>query len=215
MTAKQTVIILGGGGHAKVLIDAIRSGGLYTIKGIVDPSLAVGTKVSGVPVLGDDRFLERCGRSAGAICLAIGVGSVKAPERRKAIFERFSRRFRFPAVVHENAYVASGVTAQEGVQVMAGAVVNPDAEIGKNCVINTSAVVEHDCIIGAHAHISIGAVLGGGVTIGECSHIGMGAKILQGVRIGSGVTVGAGAVVVKDVGDGMTVAGVPARSIRG
>jgi UDP-perosamine 4-acetyltransferase len=203
----KKIMIIGGGGHAKVLIDMILSTSGFEIQGILDPKLKIGSHVSGVAVLGGDEFLK----DFKDIAIAIGVGSTRASDTRKVIFEKYRDKFEFPVIVHKNAYISKTSTIGIGTQVMAGAIIQPDAFIKENVIINTSAVIEHDCRIHAHSHISPGAILGGNVEIGECSHVGLGAMILQGVRIGKNVTVGAGAVVVRDVKDGLTVKGVPAR----
>ncbi|MDP2167702.1 MAG: acetyltransferase [Thermodesulfovibrionales bacterium] len=204
------VIILGGGGHAKVLIDCILSTGEFRIKGILDPRREAGSSLLDIPVLGGDEFLE--GPDAKGFALALGVGTVKASDVRKNIFEKHTGKgFQFPSFVHREAYAAKSSDIRNGAQVMAGAVIQAAAFIGEDVIVNTSAVIEHDCKIGAHCHISPGAVLGGNVEVGECSHIGLGARVLQGVKIGRNVTVAAGAVVISDVPDSKTVMGVPAR----
>jgi len=206
----KPVIVIGGGGHAKVLIDALRSSNEFQILGIVDERLPIDQTVLDVPVIGSDDLLLRGERHGNY--LALGVGSVRGDENRKRLYERFRElRYEFPAVRHARATVAPGVTLGDGTQVMAGVVIQPDVCIGSNCIINTSAVIEHDCTIAGHSHAAPGAVLGGGVVVGECSFIGLGARVLPGVKIGSLVTVGAGAVVVDDVEDAATVVGVPAR----
>ncbi len=204
--------MIGGGGHAKVVIDAILSTGKFAIKGIVDKKIAAGSKVSGIEVIGDDR----CLKGLKGVYLALGIGSVKASVKRKRFYDKFRKMgYRFPPIVHKNAYVARSAKIGEGVQVIAAASVNPEAVISENTIINTAALVEHDCVIGPHSHISPKAVLGGNVKIGTCSHIGLGAKVLQGIKIGDHVTVGAGSVVTKDIKDKKTVVGIPAREIDG
>jgi len=208
----KKMIIIAGGGHAKVLIEAILSRGDYKIEGILDNKLKVGEEIMGFPVIGGDEVLERL----KDFYLAIGIGSVKASDKRKVIYERYKGSgFEFPAIIHDNACVSKGAILQDGVQVMAGAVINPGAKIGANTIINTGAIVEHDCDIGPHCHISLNAALAGRVSIGGCCHVGMGANVLQEIKIGSNVTVGAGAVVTKDVEAGKTVVGVPAEDING
>lgn len=209
----RPLIVVGGGGHAKVVIDAARSSGEFRILGIVDLQLAVGQTVLDVPVIGSD---DRLRSESPSSCLALGVGSVRGGDRRKQLYDRFrDMRYEFPVIRHARATVAPGVVLGDGTQVMAGAVVQPDVSIGPDCIINTSAVIEHDCTIAGHSHAAPGAVLGGGVVVGECSFIGLGARVLPGVKIGCCVTIGAGAVVVDDVADGVTVVGVPARRVRG
>lgn len=209
---KKEIVILGGGGHAKVLIDAILSAGSFRIKGILDPCLKKGSKVAGYPVLGSDNLLD----GLKGISLVNGIGTVKAGERRKKVFEICKKKgFKFPVIVHPKAHVSKTTKIGEGVQVLTAAVINTYAEVGEDSIVNTRAIVEHDCKVGPHVHIASGAILGGAVKVGERSHIGMGARVLQGVKIGKNVTVGAGAVVTKDVKDGKTVVGIPARQIDG
>jgi len=211
----NNIVIIGGGGHVKVLIDAILSGGKFEIEGILDDKLKAGDIVMGYmgfPILGGDGILERF----KDFYLALGIGSVKANDKRKTIYERCKTMgFEFPTIIHSSACVSNSAVIEDGVQIMAGAIITPEAKIGANTLINTGAIVEHDCIIGPHCHISLNAILAGKVTIGEGCHIGMGANILQEIKIGNNVTVGAGAVVTKNIEDGKTVVGIPAREING
>lgn len=204
------VIILGAGGHSKVLIEALLVSSAVIV-GIVDPNPAlVGTKVLGAPVLGGDEIVNEYPPSQ--VHLVNGLGSVGLPANRQQLYERFkSLGYTFATVVHPSAVVASDVVLCEGAQVMAGAVIQPGCRIGANSIINTRASVDHDCIIGDHVHISPGVTFSGGVTVGACSHIGTGATVIQGISIGSGCLVAAGAVVTKDIADGAKVRGVPAR----
>ncbi|KPK41101.1 MAG: hypothetical protein AMJ78_06355 [Omnitrophica WOR_2 bacterium SM23_29] len=203
----KKIIIIGGGGHAKVLIDAIMSTNSYKIEGILDKRLDTREKILGIPVLGGDEIIDRLKR----LYVAIGIAGVKASNKRKIIFGKLRKKgFVFPTIIHSRGYFSEFCILKSGAQIMAGAIVNAGAIIGENTIINTGAIVEHDCKVSPHCHISLNAVLGGNVTVGECSHIGMGAKILQGIKIGKFVTVGAGAVVTKDVKDGKTVIGIPA-----
>ena len=209
---RRKIVILGAGGHAKVLIDAIVSSGAFKIQGLLDNQKDIGASVSGYEIIGSDDFLQRNKN----MDLALGIGSARATVKRKDLYEKYSAAgFHFPAVAHKNAYVSAGVILRDGVQVFAGAIINPGSEIRENVIVNTGVIVEHDCIVGAHTHLACGAVLAGGVAVGECCHIGMGAKILQGIRIGNHVTVGAGAVVISDIADGKIVAGVPAQETHG
>lgn len=206
------VLILGAGGHAKVLVEALLADGAL-IAGILDADPArLGDTVLGVPVIGDDRIADDF--PCDAVRLVNGIGSIGLPALRRAIFERFlARGFAFATVVHPSAVVASDVELGEGAQVMAGVVLQPGCHIGRNAIINTRASVDHDCTIGDHAHIAPGVTLSGGVTVGSGCHLGTGATVIQGVRIGDGSVVGAGAVVTKDVAAGVTVLGVPARVV--
>lgn len=204
------VIILGAGGHAKVLIDALLSASAV-IAGIVapDPALA-GTNILGVPVLGGDDVVNEYPPSE--IQLINGLGSVGLPVNRQQIFEKFKGMgYKFATVIHPSAVLASGVVLGEGAQVMAGVVIQPGSHTGINSIINTRASVDHDCTIGDHVHIAPGVTISGGVTVGTCSHVGTGATVIQGISIGNGCLVAAGAVVTKNIADGTMVRGVPAR----
>lgn len=204
------VLIVGGGGHAKVLVEALHLRSV-TILGITDIDPArFGTDVLGVRVIGNDDAAEAY--TPESLRLVNGIGSVRMPEARAAMFEKFKRRgFTFTTVIHPSAVIAADVALGEGVQVMAGAVIQTGSRIGMNSIINTNASVDHDCIIGDHVHLSPGVTVSGGVRIDDVVHIGAGATVIQGVKIGKNSMVGAGSVVVHDVPDGAEFFGVPAR----
>ena len=204
----KNIIIIGGGGHARVLRDTLDTCGGYNILGYTDlrPSPQMDVDYLG----GDDAVARRY--KPVEVYLANGIGSVRLPVLRQSVYERFKKDgFLFVTVTHPDAVVSGRAQLAEGVQVMAGAVVNTGAEIGENVVINTLSGVDHDCIIGAHTHIAPGVTLSGGVRIGPGSHVGTGAKIIQGVHIGAGALIGAGAVVIDHVPAGEKRVGVPGK----
>ena len=206
----RAVLIIGGGGHAKVLIDALRLNSVG-IAGILDadPSRA-GSTVAGVPVVGDDSVIGRF--DAGQVELVNAVGSTGVPTARRRVFEEYKRRgYSFASVVHPSAVIAADVHLGEGVQIMAGAVIQPGCRIGKNTIVNTRASVDHDCGIGDHVHLAPGVTLSGGATVGDGVHVGTGAVVIQGIVIGSRCVIGAGSVVLEAVHDGEVVVGNPAR----
>lgn len=208
MPAQKPIILIGGGGHAKVVLDALLALGREVI-GFTDVNPAC-PSLLGVKRLGGDEVMERYGPDQ--VELANGMGSTERPTFRAQMYERFKRLgFAFATVIHPTASLGREVVLGEGVQVMAGAVVQAGVRLAADVVINTRAVVEHDCVIGSHTHISPGAVLCGGVVVGEGSHIGATACLIQLVQVGRNCVVGAGAVVLKNVPDGQTVFGVPAR----
>lgn len=209
---ERPIIVLGAGGHAKVVIDTLLALG-REIAGIADPDPEThGKDVLGVSVLGGEEAVEA--RAAGDIALANGVGSTSDAGRRKDVFERFrDKGYEFVSVVHPSAVVAAGVEIGDGAQVMAGAIIQPGCRIGADTIVNTSATVDHDCIIGDHVHVAPGAILGGTVTIGAETHIGAGATVIQNTAIGDRCLVAAGAVVTEDLADGSKVAGVPAKGM--
>ncbi|MFH2007636.1 MAG: NeuD/PglB/VioB family sugar acetyltransferase [bacterium] len=212
-------VILGGGGHALSVIDCILSAGL--VEGLVvldrDPA-RLGSRIAGVEVIGDDALLPSLFES-GFDQFIVGLGTIGVCTSRKRLFGLASSTGLRPLTIRDpTAHVSTLAFLAEGVQVLRGALVNAQADIGANAIINSGAIVEHDCRIGDHVHVASGAILAGGVSVGECTLIGAGSTVRQYVKVGKNAVVGAGAVVVADVPEGATVVGVPARvvaSIRG
>ncbi|HWI26943.1 MAG TPA: acetyltransferase [Stellaceae bacterium] len=197
------IIIIGGGGHGRVILDALLCVSAPVI-GIVDPDPGVaGNLPRGVPWLGGEEVLLRYPPETHR--LANGIGGIGEP-RRHAAFERFvAAGYGFVGVRHPSATVACDVALADGCQIMAGAVVQTGAKIGANAIVNTRASVDHDCIVGEHCHVAPGAVLCGDVTVGAGTHVGAGAVVIQGVRVGRFSIIGAGAVILSDVPDHMVV----------
>jgi UDP-perosamine 4-acetyltransferase len=208
-------VLIGAGGHARVVLDALRRAGTHEIVGALDsdPSLA-GTAMDGLPILGGDGMIAAL-RDCGVTEAIIGVGGIGPLHVRRKLFDRFrAMGLRIATVVHPCAIVSAAATLGEGAQVLPGAIVNAGASIGENTIVNSGAIVEHGTVIGAHAHIAPGAKLAGDVTVGELSFIGIGAAVFQGLRVGAAATVAGGAVVRKPVPDGALAAGNPARILR-
>jgi len=195
------LIVLGAGGHAAVLIDALQRCGAE-ILGIAGPGLAAGSKGPlGVPILGgDDDVLER---DPGSIRLVNGLGSTRLPEARQSLYQRFKAGgYSFETVVHPSAVVARDVILGEGTQVMAGAVIQTGTILGANVIVNTRVSVDHDCRIGDGVHLAPGVTLSGLVTIGRASHLGTGSVVIHQITIGAGCLIAAGATVYRDLPDG-------------
>src|SRR3990167_4624600 len=194
----KEIIIIGAGGHAKVLIDCIKKSGL-PILGATSLTKEQKT-ILGVKILGSDSvILEQDYRQ---IQLINGIGMLpgKAENVRQEIFERFKQAgFEFLTLIHPSVILAEEVILSEGVQVMAGAVLQPCVKIGENTIINTCASIDHDCMIGKHCHIAPGVTMSGGVIVHDNVHIGVGASVIQGITIGENAVIAAGAVVYKDV----------------
>ncbi len=207
---KLPLIVVGGGGHAKVLVSTLQLLGRRVL-GFVDLNRSI-TELLGVANLGADSAVFA--HAPEHVRLVNGVGSIGSVIRRQEIYNMFSGRgYAFEAVIHPSAVVSRDVEIGEGVQIMAGAVVQSGTRLGKNTIVNTGACVDHDCLIEAHVHIAPGVTLSGDVQIGIGSHIGAGATIIQGIRVGAASVVGAGAVVIRNVPAQVTVAGVPATLI--
>jgi sugar O-acyltransferase (sialic acid O-acetyltransferase NeuD family) len=208
------IFIIGAGGHAKVVIDALLLSDSYRVMGILGIAEEVGREVLGIPIIGTNAELEAT-RAEGYVAAAIAIGSVgDASARITAARAAKDAGLRLPSIVHPAAVVSPHATLDEGVFVAAGAVVGPGARIGACAIVNSGAVVDHDCDVGDFAHISPGAALSGGVKVGARTHVGTGSSVIQYVTIGSDVLVGAGAVVVSDIAHGVVAFGNPARIIR-
>ncbi len=207
---KGRLVLVGGGGHARVLVELINMAGIFEVEAVLDPGLAPGTLVSGARVAGGDGLLPWL-FSRGVRNACVAVGSVKDNARRASIYRMLKEAgFSLPGLAHPKAIVSESAALGEGAQVMAAAVVQAGSSIGANSIVNTSATVEHDCRIGANVHISPGSVVCGGCEIADGAFVGAGATVIQGVRIGESAVVAAGAVAVGDVPPGILVKGVPA-----
>jgi sugar O-acyltransferase (sialic acid O-acetyltransferase NeuD family) len=212
---KKKILLIGAGGHGKVVLDVLLSQEEYIVAGVIDVKKLVGTKVFGGEVIGTDADLPRFFKSGIKHCF-IGVGSIGDPSLRVKLYETAKKAgFSFPNVISSRATVSLHATMGEGNYVAPGAIINVGARIGNDCIINSGAIVEHDCVIGDFVHLSPGAVLSGGVTVGDQSHIGTGAAVVQYLKIGKGVMVGAGSVVTKDIRDGVKAFGNPCRERKG
>lgn len=197
------VVVLGAGGHGKVVCDVVLSMG-EIVEGFVDDAKPPGSKVLGLPVLGNTTWLL-----AHPARVALGIGdNVRRAELADKLEQSGSSLF---TAVHSQATIAPSATLGAGAVVMARAVVNASALVDRGAIVNTSAVVEHDCVVGAFAHLSPAAALGGGARIGASAHVGLGALVLPSIAVGDRSIVGAGAVVTRDTEAGVVVRGVPAR----
>ncbi|MBL1275516.1 MAG: acetyltransferase [Ectothiorhodospiraceae bacterium] len=205
----KPVIIIGAGGHAKVLAESLLRGD-QTILGFTDPD-ASATLFEGIPYLGTDAIIFE--HRPEEILLVNGLGSVGDNRTRQAMFSSFTAKaYRFTRVIHPSAIISHiEVEMGSGCQILAGALINPGARLGNNIIINSHAVVEHDCRIGDHVHISPGAIICGNCTIDDMAYIGASSTLKQGVNIGKGAIIAAGAVVINDVPSYTLMAGVPAQ----
>lgn len=208
MLKKSTnnLLILGAGGHGKIVADCAKETGIYERIAFLDDSKK-GQTVLGMPVLGTFSDAELYKNEFTHSFIALGNN-----QQRIDLIERMiSFCYQVPVIIHPSAVISKYAEVSEGSLVLAGVIVNADAKIGRGCIINTSASIDHDCKLGAGVHISPGARLGGMVTIGDFTWVCIGASIANNINIGSGSVVAAGAAVVTDVDSNTMVAGVPAK----
>lgn len=207
----QRIVMLGAGGHAIVLLEAIKQAGQRYPEAAVIPDDHPAPVSFPLPIW---RESDLDALSPAEILLINGLGSVENVQQRASVFLRFKQRgYHFASIIHPATTVAEDLTFGEGVQLMAGSVIQPGVTLEDNVLINTRCGVDHDCHIGKHTHVAPGVTLSGNVRIGDGCHIGSGATIIQGVDIAENVTVAAGACVVTNVAKDSRVAGVPARPL--
>lgn len=192
------MVLYGASGHAKVVIEILESNAI-PINYIVDDDTSI-SDLLGYPVMHQASELEE---------VIIAVGSCN---NRKEIAERITVK-KYLSVVHPSAIISPRAIVGDGTVIMQGSIVQSCATIGCHCIINTGASIGHDVKLSDFVHVAPRATITGNVEVGECSWIGAGAVIRQGIKIGANCMIGAGAVVVKNVPDGMTVVGNPAKAL--
>ncbi|MEO2031057.1 MAG: acetyltransferase [Planctomycetaceae bacterium] len=215
--SKHRLVIIGGGGHARVVIEAINaSADPPEICGLLDSDRSLWLdEVGGVTVLGGDDQLPRLREEYGCDSFAVAIGGVGSFELRKMLFNRACAAGLHPWTVrHPSSECSASAEIAAGCQLLTRSVINSGARVRKNVIVNTAAVVEHDCNIQEHVHIAPLACLAGGVHVGAETHIGTGATVLENLTIGSRSIIGAGAVVVTDVPNDSVFVGVPARPLK-
>ena len=210
-TAARPLVLLGAGGHARVLAALVRAAG-HPVLGVCDPTLATDriSRWADLDVLGDDSALGRL--PPNRVTLMLGIGQLPRGNLRERLYALWRcRGYDFPALVHPSAWIAPGVVLGDGVQVMAGVVIQPGCAIGENSIINTRVGVDHDCRIGRDVHVAPGATLCGTVTVEDGAFISAGATVIQGLRVGARAVVGAGVTLVRDLESTTTILGAANR----
>lgn len=194
----KPVVVLGAGGHASVLVELLKQQDRQ-IMALIAPQCCDSRLVfHGIPVWEDDSPLQAL--SPECIELVNGIGSLPSSRLRSTLFTHYKQvGYRFMTVISAHAYVSDYAVLAEGVQVMAGAIIQTGAWVGENSIINSGAIVEHDCSIGAHCHIAPGAVLSGSVKMANNVHVGTGASVIQSIVIGDSAVIGAGATVISPI----------------
>ncbi|WP_457587926.1 acetyltransferase [Ensifer canadensis] len=204
------IVVVGAGGHAKVVIDSIRLAGRFHVLGCLTNDVHA-TAPSGLPNLGtDDKIPELIAQGVNHFVCALGNNQLRI--KIADLIKNYGGTL--PVIVHPSAVVAESAILSDGTVVMAGAVVNSDARIGFASIVNTLAAIDHDCVVGPGVHIAPRVALAGWVQVGARSFLGIGTSVIPNIRIGADCIVAAGAVVVRDVSDKERVAGVPAKAMR-
>ena len=204
----KKVVIIGAGGHAKVIADIIEKSG-DIIYGFLDDNLPVDTKiVKEYKVLGKiDKCIEL--QNNEDIYFIIGIGNNYFRKKINDVY-----KLKYYTAIHPTAVIAINTNIKEGSVIMANSCINTSSKIGRHCIINTGTIIEHDCYVGDYIHISPNATLCGTVTVGEFTHIGAGVTIINNINITSDCIIGAGGVVVKDIKEKGTYVGVPVKKIK-
>jgi sugar O-acyltransferase (sialic acid O-acetyltransferase NeuD family) len=213
MSSKEEIILIGGGGHCKACIDVIEQEGSFIIKGIIDVPEKVGQTILGYPIIGSDNNLKNIVSKYENFHITIGF--IKNAELRNKLFKEiksFGRKF--PNIISPKAYVSKHSTIGVGTIILHGAIINADAKVGNNCIINNQVLVEHDVIVSDNTHISTGAKINGECFIGENCFVGSGTIINHCVKVNSDIIIGSGSMVRKDIIEPGIYAGNPLRKIK-
>lgn len=210
----KKIILLGGGGHCKSVLDSLLILNEFSVIGIIDKKENVGKDIMGVRVIGCDEDLPYLFQD-GFKQAFVTVGSIGSPKLRIKLFNLLTEiGFEIPNIVDPSAVVSNNARMEEGIFVGKNAVVNAGAVIQKGAIINTGAIIEHDCSIGKFAHISPSSVICGDVEVSENTHIGAGCVIKQQLKIGSNSVIGMGSVVLEDIGENIIAYGNPCKKGR-
>lgn len=210
---KKQVLVVGGGGHSKSIIDSLINQEEIEIIGILDKFERLGENVLGIPIIGTDEDLENYYKQ-GIRHIVLGIGSVGIPVARYNLYKKIKALgYSFPTIIDRTAIVSRYVTLGEGVYIGKGVILNAGVIVGSHSIINTGSTIEHDCMIEEFVHIAPKVTVCGGVKIEGMTHIGAGSTILQQLAIGSHTIVGAGSVVTHVISSGVKAYGNPCREV--
>lgn len=207
---KQSLVLIGGGGHCRSCIDVIESTGMWEIAGIISPDGVQGKAVLGYPILGEDRDLPTWIGTFKNVLVTVGQLALPA-QRRRLVALAESAGASFPVIISPNAHVSRHAKIDRGTIIMHGAIVNAGAQIGANAIINTQALIEHDVTVGDFVHVSTGAIVNGSAAIGHDCFLGSHSTTREAAKVVAGSRLGAGCVVARDITIPGLYVGIPAR----
>ncbi len=212
MNKKEKIVLIGGGGHCKSVIDVIESAGIFEIEGIIDTPDKVNSKILNYKIIGTDDDLQKITRKIKNF--HITVGHIKTPAIRIKLYNLIEKlNGNLPIIVAKDAHISKYTKIGKGTVVMHFAMINADAKVGNNCIINNKALIEHDCNIGNNCHISTGAIINGTCKIGDNCFIGSNAVIKNNISITDNVIIGAGSVVISDIAESGIYVGNPVKKL--
>lgn len=210
----KKLLLIGGGGHCKSVLDSLLQTNQYSEIGIIDKKENIRKMILGVPIVGCDDDLSKLYQD-GYHYAFVTVGSIGDPKIRIKLFKILEEiGFQVPNIIDLTATVSDNVNLEKGIFVGKNAVINVGSSIRKGAIINTASIIEHDCFIREYSHIAPGAVLCGEVQVGANTHIGARSVIIQQVKIGSNAIIGMGSVVLKDIEDDVLAYGNPCKGVQ-
>lgn len=208
------ILLIGGGGHCKSVLDSLIKTGQYSEIGIIDRKENVGKRIFNVPIIGTDEDLPRFFLN-GFKEAFITIGSVGNPKSRTSLYQILEEiGFEIPNVVDLSAVLSDFIQIEKGVFIGKNAVINAGSFIHKGAIINTSAIIEHDCVIGEFSHIAPGSVICGEVKVGNHTHIGASSVVKQQLAIGANTIIGMGSTVISNISDSKVAYGNPCKEVR-
>lgn len=210
---KSKILLVGGGGHCKSVIDTIHSSNSYDEIEVIDLKEKIGSKILSSPIIGEDKDLEELFKK-GYKNAFISLGSVGNPSLRIKLQKKIkSIGYKIPTIIDKSSIVSKTSQIGEGVFIGKNVVINVDAVIGDGAIINTGSLVEHECIVGDFVHLAPGSLLSGKVKVGNNTHIGAGSVVRQNINIGENSLIGMGSIVLKDIKSNTLAYGNPCREV--
>lgn len=207
----KDIILIGGGGHCRSVLDSIVTKDEFNVKGIIDIKENVGLNVGGYRIIGTDNDLAKFKKS-GIVYAFVTLGSVGISKKREQMYHYCKKLgFIIPNIIDKTAILANDITVDSGVYIGKGTIINANTTIGNNSIINNGSIIEHDCIIGKNVHVSPGVTIGGTVQVGDNTHLGIGSTVIQNIKIGNDVFIGSSSNVVKNITSFTKVYGNPAK----